>query len=146
MTPAVSRSLEMFAAGEHFKTGEADRDRSRKMTGRQKIEAAFSKDGTREIPAVICYEGIYIRDHWAQITSYPWWYQQAPDIERQLLWRREVIAKTGQDWFVLPFFNPRENRQNISIDVRPNGIFRVDSATLSAKFKFHTEKIAFLDA
>ncbi len=34
------------------------------MTGKEKIEAAFSIDGTPEIPAVICYEGIYIRDRW----------------------------------------------------------------------------------
>jgi len=31
--------------------------RERTMNGREKIEAALSKDGTREIPAVICYEG-----------------------------------------------------------------------------------------
>lgn len=96
------------------------------MTGRQKIEAAFSKDGTREIPAVICYDGIYIRDHWQGLTSYPWWYQQVPDIERQMLWRREVIAKTGQHWFRLPFSYSREDRQNLSIEVRSEGVFRID--------------------
>ena len=59
------------------------------MTGQQKMEAALSENGTAEIPAVICYEGIFIRDHWEQLTPYPWWYQQAPDIERQMAWRRE---------------------------------------------------------
>jgi len=99
------------------------------MTGRQKIEAAFSKDGTREIPAVICYEGIYVRDHWQQLTSYPWWYRYAPDIERQMLWRREVITKTGQDWFVLPLFYSREDQQNLSIEVRSEGVLLVDRRT-----------------
>ena len=99
------------------------------MTGRQKIEAALSKDGTPEIPAVICYEGIFIRDHWEQLTSYPWWYQHVPDIERQIAWRREVIARTGQDWFALPSFYSREQRQYLSIDVRTNGVFRVDKRT-----------------
>ena len=99
------------------------------MTGREKIEAAFSKEGTDEIPAVICYEGIYIRDHWDKLTSYPWWYREAPDIERQILWRREVIAKTGQDWFYLPLFHSRKDRQNLSIEGRPQGVFRIDKRT-----------------
>jgi hypothetical protein len=99
------------------------------MTGRQKIEAALSKGGTLEIPAVICYEGIFVRDHWEQLTSYPWWYQHAPDMERQIAWRREAIARTGQDWFVLPPFYSREQRQYLSIDVRTNGVFRIDKRT-----------------
>lgn len=100
-----------------------------KVTGRQKVEAAFSKDGTRQIPAVICYEGIFVRDHWRQISSYPWWYRQVPDIECQLLWRREVISKTGQDWFKLPFFYSEEERRSLSIEVRSEGVFRIDKRT-----------------
>ncbi len=99
------------------------------MTGREKIEAAFSKYGTPEIPAVICYEGIYIRDHWDELNSYPWWYREVPDIERQILWHRQVIARTGQDWFRLPRFYSREDRQNLSIEVRPEGVFRIDKRT-----------------
>ena len=78
------------------------------MTGREKIKAAFSKGGTSEIPAVICYEGIYVRDHWQELVSVPWWYQEVPDIECQMLWRREVIEKIGQDWFGLPLGYSRE--------------------------------------
>ena len=63
------------------------------MTGRAKIEAALSPEGTAEIPAVLCYEGIYIRDHWAQLTTVPWWHQESPDLEQQLGWRREVIGE-----------------------------------------------------
>jgi len=33
------------------------------MTGRKKTEEAMSPGGTRAVPAVICYEGIYVRDH-----------------------------------------------------------------------------------
>jgi len=106
------------------------------MTGRQRIEAALSIGGTPEIPAVICYEGIYIRDHWEQLTGYPWWYPQAADIERQIRWRREVINKIGQDWFRLTglgWFEPpafsRSERQNLCIEVRSEGVFRVDRST-----------------
>ena len=99
------------------------------MRGREKMEAAFSPEGTPEIPAVICYEGIYIRDHWAQLTSAPWWHQYVPNVDLQMAWRREVIAKIGQDWFVLPDFYSLEERENLSIEVRPEGVFRLDRRT-----------------
>ena len=95
------------------------------MTGREKIEAAFTRDGTPEVPAVICYERIYVRDHWAQLTFYPWWYRAVPEVARQMLWRRQVIEKTGQDWFHLPAFYSQEERRDLSIEVRPEGVFRV---------------------
>ena len=96
------------------------------MTGREKIQAAFSTNGSPEIPAVICYEGIAIRDHWNQLTSYPWWYQFAPDIESQMLWRRDAIASIGQDWFYLPTCHSREARQHLAIEVRGKEVFRRD--------------------
>jgi len=99
------------------------------MSGRDKIEAAFSLEGTREFPAVICYEGIYIRDHWAQLTSCPWWHQHVPNVELQMAWHREVIAKTGQDWFVLPGFYSLEDRESIAIEARPEGVSRRDRRT-----------------
>ena len=99
------------------------------MTGREKIEAAFSQDGTPEIPAVICYEGIYIRDHWDKISPYPWWYRAAPDVERQLAWRRHIIEETGQDWFALPSCPAREVRAHQDIDDRPDGVFHIDRRT-----------------
>jgi hypothetical protein len=99
------------------------------MTGREKIEAALSNDGTSEIPAVICYEGIFVRDHWEQLTDYPWWYQYEADISRQLEWRSEVIEKIGQDWFVLPSFYPSGQRQYLSIEERPDGVFQINSST-----------------
>lgn len=99
------------------------------MVGRESIEAALSKGGTGEIPAVICYEGIYIRDHWEQLASYPWWYREVPDLDSQMLWRREVITKTGQDWFQLPSFYSAAERQHLSIEAGPEGVSLVDRHT-----------------
>ena len=96
------------------------------MTGREKIEAAFSAQGTPEIPAVICYEGIYIRDHWSQLTSAPWWYAQSPDISQQLAWHRDAITATGQDWFAIPTSYSRQLRDDMCLEVRPEGVFRVN--------------------
>jgi len=96
------------------------------MTGREKIEAALTPTGTTSFAAVICYEGIYIRDHWDELTGSPWWYQEAPELERQLAWRRDVINRTGQDWFVLPTIAPRSERENVAIRVLGGQAIRVD--------------------
>jgi hypothetical protein len=103
--------------------------KGRTMTGREKIEAALSQEGTDEIPAVICYEGIFVRDHWEQLTERPWWHQVVPDLERPMACQREVIEKTGQDWFRLPHFYAREERETFAVEERPDGVFRIDLDT-----------------
>ncbi|HUW83956.1 MAG TPA: uroporphyrinogen decarboxylase family protein [Phycisphaerae bacterium] len=95
------------------------------MTGRKKIEEAMSPGGTRAVPAVICYEGIYVRDHWDALTDCPWWYQSSPDVEQQLAWRRDVIGRTEQDWFALPACPSRAERAATVIEQRADGVYRV---------------------
>lgn len=99
------------------------------MTGREKMEAAFSRDGTPQIPAVICYEGIYIRDRWHELSSFPWWRREDVDLENQRAWRDEVIRKLGQDWFQLPHCATTEDRAQTSVIQRDDGVFRVDQRT-----------------
>lgn len=96
------------------------------MTGREKIEAALSPTGTTSFAAVICYEGIYVRDHWDELTGCPWWYQESPELERQLAWRRDAVNRTGQDWFVLPLISPRAERENLAIRILGGQAIRVD--------------------
>ena len=82
------------------------------MNGRQKIEATFSLEGTHEIPAVICYEGNYTRDHWGSVTTFLWWYEQSRDIDQQMAWGGEVIPTIHQDWMILPTSPSRQYRKN----------------------------------
>ena len=95
------------------------------MKGRARIEAAFHPQGTRTFGAVLCYESIFIRDHWDQLTDRPWWHGYSPDIDQQMVWRREVIRAIGQDWFVLPGFYSHLDRQDMWIQAEPEGIFMV---------------------
>ncbi len=93
------------------------------MTGKERLEAAFSEEGTDRFPAVIPYEGIYIRDHWKGLTSCPWWYAQSPRIEDQLAWRSEVLPAIGQDWFILPKTPPAAEREALSVEERADGVY-----------------------
>jgi hypothetical protein len=99
------------------------------MTLRQDIQAALSRAGADQIPAVLCYEGIYVRDHWRQLTDAPWWYAQSFDLDQQLQWRRDVVARTGQDWFELPGFYTRRERATLTIEPCPDGVYRFDRRT-----------------
>ncbi len=99
------------------------------MKAREKIEAAFSPAGSSETGVVLCYEGIYYRDHWDQLTTCPWWYALSGDIEHQLAWRRECITATPQDWFRLPMAATRLEREAVTIEERSDGVYRVDART-----------------
>ena len=103
------------------------------MNASEKIKAAFSFDGTPEIPAVICYENIFVRDHWSELTDKPWWHRESPDIDRQLAWTGDVITATGLDLFRLPLFYSHEDRNHIAIEPRSDGVYRVDRRTGSAE-------------
>jgi len=99
------------------------------MTGRERVLAALSPEGADEIPGVLCYEGIYIRDHWDQLTGCPWWYRFSPDPDRQLAWRREAMAATPQDWFDVPSCPSLAERQAQVVEERGGEAFLVDHRT-----------------
>jgi hypothetical protein len=99
------------------------------MTGRHNIEAALAPDGARDLPAVIPYEGIFIRDHWDGLTRCPWWYPESPDLGHQLDWRRDVVGRIGQDWLDLPAFYPREARASLAVESAGGDAWLVDIRT-----------------
>ncbi len=100
------------------------------MTGKERMQAAFSDNGTAEVPVVLsCYEDIFQRDHWDSLTQYPWWYGRKVDLDKQMLWRREAIANTGEDWFRLPFCASAETRQRQHVQETPEGVFLLDTET-----------------
>jgi hypothetical protein len=101
-------------------------------TARQTIEAALSGQGSSQTPAVIPYEGIYVRDHWRALTPVPWWQAHSPNLGEQLAWWEDAIGRTGQDWFELPIFYSRQQREDLALQVRPEGVYRLNRRTGSA--------------
>lgn len=111
------------------------------MTGKEKIIQAFSKEGTPEFPVVICYEGIFIRDHWSQLTNQPWYAVYSPDIQSQVQWNMDVIKKINQDWFVVYPFYSRKQRKHIRIEPGENKIVFIDAYN-NVKKEIEKPKIA----
>ncbi|HON05692.1 MAG TPA: uroporphyrinogen decarboxylase family protein [Candidatus Ratteibacteria bacterium] len=106
------------------------------MTGKEKIRAAFTKEGALEVPVVIPYEGILIRDHWEKLTNQPWYAMHLPDIMAQVQWYTDVLTKINQDWFVVyPFYSKKE-RESIRIELFPEKICLIDTQTNKRKEYF----------
>ncbi|MBI2440680.1 MAG: hypothetical protein HYV35_04835 [Lentisphaerae bacterium] len=99
------------------------------MTGKEKIQAAFAPAGTPEIPVMICYEDIYIRDHWAQLTPEPWWTKHTPDLQARHQLLREIAGKIGQDIFRAPTFYSRAEREALTTEVRSGQVYLVNRKT-----------------
>lgn len=96
------------------------------MTGRQKIQAAFCREGSPEIAAVIPYDELYVRDRWDDLTSCPWWYLYEPSPDHQMQWRFDIFNKLGQDWFRIPTFYSNDDQANIRFVSKESGVFRSD--------------------
>ncbi|MCM8758368.1 MAG: uroporphyrinogen decarboxylase family protein [Candidatus Omnitrophica bacterium] len=103
------------------------------MTGKEKILSAFSKEGTTEFPVVICYEGIFIRDHWSELTSYPWYTVHLPDLSSQIACYSEIHSKINQDWFVVYPFYSHEERNSIRVKIFDDSIQIFDTTTGSTR-------------
>ena len=103
------------------------------LTARQKIEAAFSREGSREFAATVCWEDVFVRDHWDQLTASPWYDQYSPDLERQMAWRRKALARTGQDLLLVPSFYSRQERAHLTIADQPKGVFLIDQVSGTRK-------------
>ena len=99
------------------------------MTGRERIQAALSADGTSEVPGVICYERIFIRDHWQELTGRPIADSYVPDVELQRACIREIAGQIGQDWLRLYPFYSAAARQDLVIESAGSEVFLTDRRT-----------------
>ncbi|MBN1583655.1 MAG: hypothetical protein JXA89_23310 [Anaerolineae bacterium] len=97
------------------------------MNSREKFESAFSPHGAPEIPAVICYEGIFTRDHWPELSREPWWTQLVLDTRQQAAWRRQVAQAIDQDWFMLPGGSSSLERAFLSVEEREGQAYVCDA-------------------
>ncbi|HSV72433.1 MAG TPA: uroporphyrinogen decarboxylase family protein [Chthonomonadales bacterium] len=84
------------------------------MTGRERIEAALSPEGSPETPVLIPYEDICFRDHLQEIEGVPWWWGMAPELERQADWREAALRAIGHDAMALADTAPASRRERLA--------------------------------
>lgn len=99
------------------------------MTGYEKLAAALSPAGTTEFAAVVCYPGIFIRDHYTELTREPWWmaHDSTPEVQAGLT--EEQYTNIGIDWFSHgPGASTAEQRA-ICVVEKKGRYFRTDART-----------------
>lgn len=99
------------------------------MTGTEKILAALSPDGSPETPVVICYCGIFERDHLADLTALPWWHDESPDPAVRAAFRTSVVRATDLDWYESRGGASLAEQAAVSLREEADGIYRLDART-----------------
>lgn len=80
-------------------------------TGRERVMAAFSPEGTDCFPVLLPYLGIFLRDHWEEITAVPWWAARDGNVETRLQVARDLLQATPIDWIAAEMSPSRAWRQ-----------------------------------
>lgn len=96
------------------------------MTPLRRMQLAIDRGPLQEIPVVICYLGIFLRDHWQQVTDKPWWALRSPDIADRLQVDRDLLVKLDLDWIPVSMCQPESWRRSHSIRVENGRVFLVD--------------------
>ncbi|HOF86605.1 MAG TPA: uroporphyrinogen decarboxylase family protein [Armatimonadota bacterium] len=99
------------------------------MTGREKIFAALSPDGSAETPVVICYPGIFERDHLGELTDLPWWRLHETDPERRAAFHASLIRATDLDWYELRGGHAGAEQAAVTISEEADGVYQRDART-----------------
>jgi len=68
------------------------------MLSKEKILRAMTDGLSGDFPVVIPYMGIYVRDHWEELTSKPWWVMNLLDLEARLEVEETIQRELNLDW------------------------------------------------
>lgn len=93
------------------------------------ILAALSPEGSSVVPVVIPYEGIFIRDHFEELFSVPWWYAHSLDVNQQLLYMEQYLSVLDIDWYSPFLVHSDSYRQNHQMAVNPDFVEFIDQKT-----------------
>jgi len=79
-----------------------------------------------DFPVVICYTGIFLRDHWEEVTSLPWWAPRIPDLSGRLGVEEDLQEKLDLDWVPCGMCPARDWRENHSVRTEGGRVYMVD--------------------
>ena len=95
--------------------------------------AAMTEGLKANFPVVIPYVGIFLRDHWDQVTNQPWWTIHVWDIPARLRVEEDLQRKLDLDWVPCGMCPSREWRENHGVETLGDSVFLMD--TLSGERK-----------
>lgn len=99
------------------------------MRPRDKMLSAFTPGGASEVGVVTCYDDIFIRDHWYDLTDVPWHFKGSGIIDQEVAWARDVSQNSGIEWLAVTPCPSRQERRRWRFEKRGDGTYRVDKLT-----------------
>lgn len=99
------------------------------IKARDRFTGAFAPAGTAGTGAVVCYVGIFTRDHWLSLAGSPWLKAQSCFVEKEVAWAGNVVAKTGLDWLQVGQCPSRAERAGQVFEQRGDALWLLDAVT-----------------
>jgi len=99
------------------------------MTGREKMTRMLEGGARGEIPVLLPYLGIFMRDHWKQVTDVPWWAIQDGNLETSLQAERDLHNALDIDWVMVGPGRGRAWRENHRVSEEGDGIFLINESS-----------------
>ena len=102
---------------------------------------AVTEGKATKFPVVIPYLGIFLRDHFEEVTDVPWWAVRAGDIETNLQVTRDLQEKLALDWVCAGGGYSRQWRENHEVLLRGERAFSISLEESKKNFVIDIEKV-----
>ena len=99
------------------------------MTGRDKLIGILKGERARAFPVVLPYIGIFLRDHWDEVTRVPWWAVADGNLDASLQVQRDLYDALGIDWVSVGPSQPRSWRERHRVREDGGNAFLVNEET-----------------
>jgi hypothetical protein len=97
------------------------------MRSRDRMLAAMETGIQGNFPIVIPYEGIFLRDHWEEVTNRPWWAFHDPNLSTWLEVEGDLLEKVEMDWISCGLCPSKGWREGHRIEGEGSRVFLVGS-------------------
>lgn len=93
------------------------------MDSKRRMLEAISRGLESEFPVVIPYTGIFLRDHWEEITDKPWWVMSNINPSARLEVEEDLLKRLDLDWVECTLCPSRGWRESHRIEVINGRVF-----------------------
>ena len=97
------------------------------MDSKQRMLAALTGGLDADFPVVMPYVGIFLRDHWEEVTSQPWWTFRSPDLHAWLNVEDDLQTKLDMDWVDCQTCPSTSWRTGHRVEASGDSVFLMDS-------------------
>ena len=96
------------------------------MTSKDRLLGALAGQPTDRPAVIVPYQGIFLRDHWAQVTDQPWWVIHGLDVEAYARAVADMDRALDGDWLPAFMVPPLDVRKRHTIETEGEQTYLVE--------------------